>query len=50
MVRNKELTHGSGMKADSYGTRPEGDVTEAARIGNHVGIGKSLGTEVIARL
>ena len=36
------------MKADLYGTRPEGDISEVARIGNRVGIGKSLGTEVIA--
>ena len=41
VARNKELTRGSGPEADSYGTRPEGDVTEAARIGNCVGIGKS---------
>ena len=41
--RNKELTQGSGMKADLYETRPEGDVTEAAQIGNRVGIGKSSG-------
>ena len=50
MVQNKELTQGSRMKVDSYRTRPEGDVSEAARIGNHVGIRKSSGTEVIARL
>ena len=48
MVRSKELTQGSGMKVDSYRTRPDGDVSEAARIGDRVGIRKSLGTEAIA--
>ena len=43
MVQNKELTQGSGMKVDSYGTRLVGDVTEVARIGNRVGIGNSSG-------
>ena len=27
---------------DLYGTRSEGDITKAAQIGNHVGIGNSL--------
>ena len=48
MAWNKELIRGSRMKVDSYGTRPEGNISEAAQIGNHVGIEKSLGTEVIA--
>ena len=26
-----------------YGTKPEGDVTKVAQIGNHVGIGNLLG-------
>ena len=42
---NKELTQGSGMKVDLYGTRPEGDVTKAAQIGNHVEIGNSSGID-----
>ena len=48
VARNKELTRGSRLEVDSYGTRPDGDVSEAARIGNRVGIGKSSGTEAIA--
>ena len=39
VVRNKELTHGSGPEADSYGIRPEGDISKATQIGNRVGIG-----------
>ena len=31
---NKELTQGSGLEANSYGTRAVGDVTKAAWIGN----------------
>ena len=38
--QHKELTRGSGMKANSYETRPESDVTEAARIGKLSGIGQ----------
>ena len=48
MVRSKELTRGSGMKVDSYRTRPDGDVSEVAWIGDRVGIGKLSGTEAIA--
>ena len=36
---NKELTQGSRPEADSYGTRSEGGVSKATRIGNRVGIG-----------
>ena len=36
---NKELTCGSGPEADSYGIRPEGDISKATQIGNRVGIG-----------
>ena len=36
--QNKELTRGSRMKADLYGTRLEGDITEAAQIGKSTGI------------
>ena len=39
VARNKELTRGSGPEADSYGIRPEGDVSKATQIGNRVGIG-----------
>ena len=39
VARNKELTHGSGLEADLYGIRLEGDVGKATRIGNRVGIG-----------
>ena len=39
VVWNKELTRGSRPEADSYGIRPEGDVSKATRIGNQVGIG-----------
>ena len=42
---NKELTWGSGLEADLYGTRPEGDITKVAQIGNHVGIGNLLGVD-----
>ena len=38
VARTKELTHGSGPEADSYGIRPEGDVSKATRIGNRVGV------------
>ena len=48
VARNKELPRGSGPEADLYRTRPEGDVTEVAQIGNRVGIGKLSGTEAIA--
>ena len=34
-----ELTLGSRLEADSYGTRSEGGVTKAALIGNRVKIG-----------
>ena len=40
---NKELKWGGRQKADLYGTGPEGDVTRATRIGNHVEIGNCLG-------
>ena len=43
MAWNKELTRGSGMGADLYGTRAAGDVTKAAQIGNRVVIGNSSG-------
>ena len=36
MARNKELTCGSGPEVDSYGIRPEGDVSKVTRIGNRV--------------
>ena len=36
VAQNKELTRGSRPEADSYGTRLEGDISEAARIGNCV--------------
>ena len=39
VVRNKELTQGSGPEVDSYGTRSEGGISKATRIGNRVGIG-----------
>ena len=42
---NKELTQGSGLGVDSYRTRPEGDVTKAAQIGNCVRIGNSSGID-----
>ena len=45
MAWNKELTQGSGMGVDSYGTRAAGDITKAARIGNHLMIGNSSGID-----
>ena len=39
VARNKELAWGSGPEADSYGIRPEGDISKATRIGNRVVIG-----------
>ena len=39
VARNKELARGSRPEADSYGIRPEGDVSKATRIGNRVVIG-----------
>ena len=43
--QNKELTWGSRMRVDPYGTRPEGDVTKVAWIGNCVEIGNLLGID-----
>ena len=45
VVWNKELTQGSGLEADSYGTRSEGGVSKVTRIGNHVVIGNRLGID-----
>ena len=42
---NKELKQGSRPEVDLYRTRPEGDVTKVAQIGNRVGIGKSSGID-----
>ena len=39
VAQNKGLTRGSGPEVDSYGIRPEGDVSKATWIGNRVGIG-----------
>ena len=50
MAWNKELTRGSGLEADWYGTRSEGGVSKATRIGNRVGIGNWSGMALIARL
>ena len=38
MAWNQELKWGNGPEVDSYGTRPEGDVTKVAWIGNLLGI------------
>ena len=40
--QNMELTWGCGQGADSYRTRPEGDVTKAAQIGIMSGIDQEL--------
>ena len=45
VVWNKELKWGSGLEADLYGTRLEGDITTATWIGNHVKIGNSSGID-----
>ena len=45
VVRNKELTWGSGPEVDSYGTRSEGGVSKATQIGNRVGIGNQSGID-----
>ena len=45
MAWNMKLTLGSGPEVDSYGTRSEGGVTKATRIGNRVGIGNMLGID-----
>ena len=42
MAWNKELTWESRLEVDLYRTRPEGDITKVAWIGNCVGIGNSL--------
>ena len=45
MAQNKELTWGSRPEADSYGIRPEGDVSKATWIGNRVVIGNWSGID-----
>ena len=45
MARNKELTRGSGPEADPDGTRLEGGISKATRIGNRVGIGNMSGID-----
>ena len=45
MARNKELTQGSRLEAESYRTRSEGGVSKVTRIGNHVGIGNWSGID-----
>ena len=45
VAQNKELTWGSGLEADSYGTRSEGGISKVAQIGNRVGIGNRSGID-----
>ena len=43
VAQNKELTQGSRLEVDSYGTRSEGGISKVTQIGNRVGIGNMSG-------